>query len=84
MKHATGMETYTNIYFLFIFNLELIRICKTMLFWLYNLMMSLWKPSILVQVWIKKRIYYLFLNYQAELALVFYIGNFLFCFGYDI
>ena len=32
-------------YFLFIFNLVLIRIHKTTLFWLYNLMRTLWKPS---------------------------------------
>ena len=31
----------------FIFNLVYIRIRKTSLFWLYNLMTSLWKPSIL-------------------------------------
>ena len=62
MKHAMGMETCTKIYFLFIFNLELIRIHKTMLFWLYNLMMSLWRPSILVQVWIKNESIILFLK----------------------
>ena len=44
MKHATGMETWTKIYFLFIFNLVWIRIRKTSLFWLYNFMTSLWKP----------------------------------------
>ena len=62
MKHAMRMETCTKIYFLFIFNLELIRIHKTMLFWLYNLMMSLWRPSILVQVWIKNESIILFLK----------------------
>ena len=46
MKHATGMETCSKTYFLFIFNLVWIRIRKTSLFWLYNLMTSLWKPSI--------------------------------------
>ena len=46
MKHATGTETCTQIYFLFIFNLVEIRISKTSLFWLYNLMTSLCKPSI--------------------------------------
>ena len=46
MKHATGMETCIKIYFLFIFNLVQIRIRKTSLFWLYNLMTSQWKPSI--------------------------------------
>ena len=43
--HATEMETCTKIYSLFIFNLVYIRIRKTSLFWLYNLMTSLWKPS---------------------------------------
>ena len=38
VKHATRMETCTKIYFLFI--------RKTSLFWLYNLMTSLWNPSI--------------------------------------
>ena len=33
MKHATGMETFTKIYFLFIFNLVKIRIRKTSPFW---------------------------------------------------
>ena len=33
-------------FFLFVFNLVLIRIHKTSLFWLNNLMTSLWKPSI--------------------------------------
>ena len=47
MKHVTGMETCTKTYFLFIFNLVSIRIHKTSLFSpLYNLMISLWKPSI--------------------------------------
>ena len=46
MKQATGMETCTKIYSLFIFNLVYIRIRKTSLFWVYNLMTSLWKPSI--------------------------------------
>ena len=46
MKHATGMETCTKIYFLFIFNLVKTRIRKTSLFWVYNFMTSLWKPSI--------------------------------------
>ena len=46
MKHATGMETCAKIFFLFVFNLVLIRIHKTSLFWLNNLMTSLWKPSI--------------------------------------
>ena len=36
MKHATGLETCTKIYFLFIFNLR-----ETSLFWLYKLMTSL-------------------------------------------
>ena len=49
MKHATGMETCRRIYFLFIFNLVYLRICKTSLFWLYNLMASLWKPSIITK-----------------------------------
>ena len=35
-------------FFLFVFNLVLIRIHKTSLFWLNNLMKSLWKPSILI------------------------------------
>ena len=38
------------IYFLFIFNLVYIRIRKTALFWLYNLMTSLWKPSIVNKI----------------------------------
>ena len=46
MKHATGMGTCTKMYFLFIFNLVKIRIRKTSQFGLYNLMKSLWKPSI--------------------------------------
>ena len=46
VKHATGMETCAKIFFLFVFNLVLIRIHKTSLFWLNNLMTSLWKPSI--------------------------------------
>ena len=46
IKHATEMETCTKIYFLFIFNLMRIRIRKTSVFWLYNLMTSQWKPSI--------------------------------------
>ena len=46
MKHATEMETCTKIYFLFIFNLVEIKIRKTSLFWLDNLMTSQWKPSI--------------------------------------
>ena len=46
MKQATGMETCTKIYFLFIFNLVKTRIRKTSLFWVYNFMTSLWKPSI--------------------------------------
>ena len=46
MKHATEMETCTKIYFLFVFNLVYIKIRKTSLFWLHNLMTSLWKPSI--------------------------------------
>ena len=46
MKHVTGMETCTRISVLFIFNLVQIRIRKTSLFWLYNLMTSLWKPCI--------------------------------------
>ena len=46
MKLATGMETCSKIYFLFIFNLVSIRIRKTSLFWLYNLMTSLWKPNL--------------------------------------
>ena len=41
MKHATEMETCTNIHILFIFNLVYIRIRKTSLFRLYNLMTSL-------------------------------------------
>ena len=46
MKHVTGMKTCTKIYFLFILNLVWIRIRKISLFWLYHLMLSLWKPSI--------------------------------------
>ena len=46
MKHASGLETCTKIYFLFIFNLVWIRLRNTLLFWLCNLMTSLWKPSI--------------------------------------
>ena len=46
MKHVTGMETCTRISVLFIFNLVQIRIRKTSLSWLYNLMTSLWKQSI--------------------------------------
>ena len=46
MKHVTGMETCTQIYFLFKFNLVQIKVRTTSLFWLYNLMTSLWKPSI--------------------------------------
>ena len=46
MKHATGMETCTKVYVLFFSNLVQIRIRKTSLFWPYNLMTSLWKPSI--------------------------------------
>ena len=45
-RHATGMETCTKVYFLFIFNLVLIRIGKSSLFWQDNLMTSLWKPSV--------------------------------------
>ena len=48
MKHPSGLETCTKIYFLFNFNLVWIRIRKTLLFWLCNLMTSLWKPSIVV------------------------------------
>ena len=48
MKPASGLETCTKIYFLFIFNLVWIRIRNTSLFWLCNLMTSLWKPSIVV------------------------------------
>ena len=40
------METCSKISFLFSFNLVYIRIRKTSLFWLYNLMTSQWKPSI--------------------------------------
>ena len=47
MKHTTEMETCTKIHFLFIVNLVNIRIRKTSLFWLYNLITSLWKPSII-------------------------------------
>ena len=43
-----GMETSTKIYLSFIFNLVYIKIRKTSLFWLNNLMTSLWKPSILI------------------------------------
>ena len=50
MKNTTEMETCTKIHFLFIVNLVNIRIRKTSLFWLYNLMTSLWKPSILVRL----------------------------------
>ena len=46
MKHTTEMETCTKIHFLFIVNLVNIRIRKTSLFWLYNLMTSLWNTSI--------------------------------------
>ena len=46
MKHATGLETCTRIYFLFIFNLVLMIIPKTSLFWPNNSMTSPWKPSI--------------------------------------
>ena len=46
MKLGTGMEPCTKIYFLFTFNPVNIRIRKTSLFWLCNLMTSLWKPSI--------------------------------------
>ena len=46
MKHVTAMETCTQIYFLFKFNLVQIKVRTTSLFWLYNLMTSLWKPSI--------------------------------------
>ena len=46
MKHATEMDTCTKIYFLFVFNLEYIKIRKASLFWLHNLMTSQWKPSI--------------------------------------
>ena len=46
MKHAMGKETCTKIYFWFIFNLVWIRIRKTSLFLLYNLMTSLCKLSI--------------------------------------
>ena len=45
MKLGTGMEPCTKIYFLFTFNPVNIRIRKTSLFWLCNLMTSLWKPS---------------------------------------
>ena len=48
MKQASGLETCTKLYFLFIFNLVWIRIRKTLLFWLCNLMTSPWKPSIVV------------------------------------
>ena len=57
MKHASGLETCTNIYFLSIFNLVWIRIRKTLLFWLCNLMTSLWKPSIHVVVFHAKIIH---------------------------
>ena len=50
MKHATGMETCTKVYVLFFSNLVQIRIRKTSLFWPYNLMTSLWKPSIPIYV----------------------------------
>ena len=47
MKHATGLETFTRIYLCFTaFNLVLMRIRKTSLFWHYNLMTSPWKRSI--------------------------------------
>ena len=46
MEHATGLENCTRIYFLFTFNLVLMRIRKTSLFWHYNLMTSPWKPCI--------------------------------------
>ena len=46
MKGASGLETCTKIYFLFIFNLMYIRIRKTSLLWLCNLMTWLWKPSV--------------------------------------
>ena len=45
-KHATGMETCVEIYFLFILDLVEIGIRKTSLFWPYNLT-SMWKLSIL-------------------------------------
>ena len=38
IKHASGLENCTKIYFLFIFNLNLAFFC--------NLMTTLWKPSI--------------------------------------
>ena len=41
-----GSETFTKIYFLFIFNLVLIRIRKPRYFDFSLLMTSLWKPSI--------------------------------------
>ena len=46
MKGASGLETCTKIYFLFIFNLMYIRIRKTSLLWLCNLITWLWKPSV--------------------------------------
>ena len=50
MKHVKEMETCAKIYFLFIFNLVYMRMRKTALFWLYNLMTSLWKPSIVNKI----------------------------------
>ena len=44
-QYATGMETGTKIYFSFTFNLVQLRIRKTSLFWLFNLMTSLSTPS---------------------------------------
>ena len=46
MEHATGMKTCTKIFFLLIFILVEIRSRKISLFWLYNLLTLLWKPSI--------------------------------------